>query len=100
MSAEKERDEIAQEIFEGKCARYPAFAVMEGEGEARIPGKLNVPLARAWARAAAEQSYVETDVFLEERGRRQASSAGGAKPKRPRKPIAPPPDPDKGPVLT
>ncbi len=99
-SAEHERDEIAQEIFEGKCARYPAFAAMEGEGGARMPVKLNVPLARAWARAAAEQSYVEADVFLEERGRRQSSSVGGAKPRRPKKPQAPPPDPTKGPVLT
>lgn len=98
MSAENERNEIAQEIFEGKCGRFPTFAVMEGDPQ--IPGKLNVPLVRAWARAAAEQSYVEADVFLEERSRRYASGAAGAKPKRAKKPIAPPPDPNKGPVIT
>ncbi len=98
MSAEKERNEIAQEIFEGKCGGFPTFAVMEGDP--RIPTKLNVPLARAWARAAAEQSYVEADVFLEERARRYASGSAGAKPKRAKKPQAPPPDPNKGPVIT
>jgi hypothetical protein len=100
MSAENERNEIAQDIFENKCGRFPTFAVMEGEADPRIPTKLNVPLARAWARAAAEQSYVEADVFLEERSRRYASGAAGAKPKRAKKPIAPPPDPNKGPVIT
>lgn len=97
MSAEHERDEIAQGVFEGKCARHPVFAVMEGEGDARTPTRINVPLARAWAKAAAEQSFVETDVFLEERARRQGSGSG-AKPKRAVKPVAPPPAPDRGPV--
>ncbi len=95
MSAEQDRDEIAQEIFEGKCGRFPTFAVMEGEPQ--IPGRVNVPLARAWARAAAEQAFVETDVFLEERARRQGAGSG-AKPKRAVKPVAPPPGPDRGPV--